>query len=621
MKSTTIAKHFSLLLFASFIYAAVAAQNFGNTRIDGTFHMTGNGVGNQNYDFRINDLTTDGGRFFVGANGNVGIGTNIPISRLTIASGNVFLQNGFVLASSNALLSSYAVSKLGTVSDVNGIYSGWVGTITPSSQFVIGAASLKTMYFTTEDKVGIGTSSPVHKLDVNGKGRYTVGTDASGNKINFDISKSTGDEAWVGTGSSHKLILGANNNGAMTIDVTGNIGMGITAPSAKLHVVGTSNFTGVVNIPKTGAYLQLGSDVPDREISAGQIAYQRHSDGLDILGAGTTGVNGTPRKITLIAEGGVQLWGSSFLQLGYNVGGREASAGKIAYNNTGLEIYGGGTTVANRKINFFAAGGSNFASADVNSTSMYFWIGNNTPNNGSWIGTTTNHSLTLGANNKDAMMISTDGEVGIGTGTSAPSAKLHVKGGNLIMEKSGMQLEMNSTMAGNGWFGTATNHALNIATNNKIRVTIKADGNIFMGFDDATLPIPTPSQTVLDNYDLFVHKGVLSEDFALAPVAEWADYVFEKNYKLKPLSDVERFINANQHLPGIPSAAEVKKDGYSVKDINIKFLEKIEELTLYTIEQEKKINGQEKKINELEKQVKQYEQLAAEVEKLKQAIK
>jgi hypothetical protein len=71
------------------------------------------------------------------------------------------------------------------------------------------------------------------------------------------------------------------------------------------------------------------------------------------------------------------------------------------------------------------------------------------------------------------------------------------------------------------------------------------------------------------------------------------DYVFHENYKLRSLIEVESFINSNNHLPDIPSAAEIVKNGIGAAELQIKLLEKIEELTLYLIEQNKKISALE----------------------------
>jgi len=70
----------------------------------------------------------------------------------------------------------------------------------------------------------------------------------------------------------------------------------------------------------------------------------------------------------------------------------------------------------------------------------------------------------------------------------------------------------------------------------------------------------------------------------------WADFVFKPDYQLSPLQELESYISANQHLPGIPSEAEVQKDGIDVGEMNKKLLQKVEELTLYIIRQQKEID-------------------------------
>lgn len=64
----------------------------------------------------------------------------------------------------------------------------------------------------------------------------------------------------------------------------------------------------------------------------------------------------------------------------------------------------------------------------------------------------------------------------------------------------------------------------------------------------------------------------------------WCDYVFEKNYKLRSINELEQYINTNKHLPGIAPASEVEKDGLKVAEMNKAMMEKIEELTLYVIQ-------------------------------------
>lgn len=76
----------------------------------------------------------------------------------------------------------------------------------------------------------------------------------------------------------------------------------------------------------------------------------------------------------------------------------------------------------------------------------------------------------------------------------------------------------------------------------------------------------------------------------------WPDYVFEKEYELPSLYQVEEFIKENGHLENIPSAAEVSENGISLGEMNAKLLEKIEELTLYVIQQQKQINKLESQV-------------------------
>ena len=96
------------------------------------------------------------------------------------------------------------------------------------------------------------------------------------------------------------------------------------------------------------------------------------------------------------------------------------------------------------------------------------------------------------------------------------------------------------------------------------------------------------------NYKLFVEGGIMTEKIkvALRSTNNWADYVFEKEYKLLPLSEVEKYVLENKHLPGIQSAKELLENGIDIAEMQSKQMEKIEELTLYIIEQNKKLQFQ-----------------------------
>lgn len=87
--------------------------------------------------------------------------------------------------------------------------------------------------------------------------------------------------------------------------------------------------------------------------------------------------------------------------------------------------------------------------------------------------------------------------------------------------------------------------------------------------------------------------------------APWPDYVFAPSYKLPALKATEQFIKEHKHLPEIPSAIEVKKDGVNLGEMNAKLLKKIEELTLHLIDQNKRLDEQDKKNAVQQKEIEQ----------------
>lgn len=106
-----------------------------------------------------------------------------------------------------------------------------------------------------------------------------------------------------------------------------------------------------------------------------------------------------------------------------------------------------------------------------------------------------------------------------------------------------------------------------------------------------------------DNYKLIVNGKTRIKDECLIIGTGWADYVFSPEYKLKPLSEVEKYIKENGHLPNVPSEKTIIKDGLPLAEITKIQQEKIEELTLYIIDLEKKMEIQNEKIETLLKAI------------------
>jgi len=119
---------------------------------------------------------------------------------------------------------------------------------------------------------------------------------------------------------------------------------------------------------------------------------------------------------------------------------------------------------------------------------------------------------------------------------------------------------------------------------------VNNDGNISIG----TSTVYINPLDANDKYKLSVNGKIACTE--LKVVTGWADFVFNNDYKLRSLSDVEKFIKTNKHLPEVPSAKEVETNGVSVGEMQAKMMQKIEELTLYIIEQQKQIEALNAKI-------------------------
>lgn len=92
------------------------------------------------------------------------------------------------------------------------------------------------------------------------------------------------------------------------------------------------------------------------------------------------------------------------------------------------------------------------------------------------------------------------------------------------------------------------------------------------------------------DYDLYVQNGILTSDVMIKHPSQWYDHVFYPGYNLISLDELKKFIEEYGHLPGIPSENEVMNEGISLSEMNGKLLKKIEELTLYVLEQEGEIS-------------------------------
>ncbi len=121
----------------------------------------------------------------------------------------------------------------------------------------------------------------------------------------------------------------------------------------------------------------------------------------------------------------------------------------------------------------------------------------------------------------------------------------------------------------------------------------------------------TPDAKLAVRGDIHAQEVRVDLNGAVAP-----DYVFKEDYDLRSLQEVQDYIKEHGHLPNIPSAQEMEANGIDLGQMNLKLLEKIEELTLYTLEQEGKILGQQRKLNNKDERIAQIEERLQKIEKL-----
>ena len=104
-------------------------------------------------------------------------------------------------------------------------------------------------------------------------------------------------------------------------------------------------------------------------------------------------------------------------------------------------------------------------------------------------------------------------------------------------------------------------------------------------------------------FQMSVAGSVICTELVVQEPGDWPDYVFAYDYELMPLDDLEANVREHRHLPGVPSAEEVREGGVSLGAMQARLLEKVEELTLYVLEQNRRLKAQETELAELREQL------------------
>jgi hypothetical protein len=209
------------------------------------------------------------------------------------------------------------------------------------------------------------------------------------------------------------------------------------------------------------------------------------------------------------------------------------------------------------------------------------------------------------------------GQGNVGIGTLNPQAKLDVKG-NIQISSAEIPLGLNTEVGGTV---PIFNMSVNFREANKNHAYVGAAFRI----DTRTSYMPlfqwlkrdagTELESVVMNLSsngnlglgvlnptekLSVNGNVRAKEIKIEST-NWPDFVFKEEYQLPSLMEVEKYIKANNHLPEIPSAAEIEKDGVQLGEMNRLLLKKIEELTLHVINLDKKMTALEEENKKLKK--------------------
>jgi hypothetical protein len=346
---------------------------------------------------------------------------------------------------------------------------------------------------------------------------------------------------------------------------TGNVGIGVLNPTAKLTIAGTDQ-NGTLAISGS-----LNTSHFNYPISGLENTYIRGgSNGSHVLlndsqGLGNVGI-GTANPFTKLDVAGEGRFLSAFPitynnQLDYYSGG-----GLSVFDNTNNGIlidsdkaqsvkpepgFGGGQTVNNFKINPFGGNvgiGTNFTPE----YKLHIW-------------------------NNDDQLIKIDGENSVvafhDNQTNAQYGFMRAWTENPFNPAALYGLEIGVPPI----VGVDPAKHLMFSTNYNLRMVIRDNGNIGIGINDPGI------------YKLAVNGSIRSKELVVEAI-NWPDYVFTKDYKLKSIGELEQFIAKNHHLPNIANAAEIEKSGLKVGENQKFMMEKIEELTLYIIQLKKEID-------------------------------
>ncbi len=511
-------------------------------------------------------------------------------------------------------LSIFSVDNNGNILSTEMIASGAVGTIriipsVPTKRFMVrfksdssnngsspGYGGFTLSYLTTNSSATVDSyvsgnayvsgSLQTTSLLVSGYSSFSGPSTYFNSNYNYfsGVNYINGDSylSKVGIGTS-SLLKQLNVGGDSYFD--GNVGIKTSDPKVTLDVNG-SVYLPSGNSYWLGSYSNSGNRL--RMHHNGTDAYIDYQPNLYLR-------SGTTTRMTLLSNGNVGI--------GINPTQKLEVAGTIKANAF-MGTAEGGALKIQTSHGFLEIGPRNTGWAHIQTDRSKFYF--NKPiylENGQLSSyNTANLSLQTNGTNR-ITVLNSNGNVGIGT--TDPQTTLEVNGDLLLGAKRGnydippgyaSKIEFNQENMDNIWISRYNKEY----DYSELRINIGDDGGIgdrfSVGFTHHTRGDWNEAFAVLAN------GTVLAKEVKIV-VDTGADFVFSPDYRLKSLPEVESFIRENNHLPEIPSEKAMQEDGLSINEFQIKLLQKIEELTLYVIEQNKAIENLQRKNEELEHKI------------------
>ncbi|MCQ9636996.1 hypothetical protein MP477_18790 [Chryseobacterium sp. WG23] len=261
--------------------------------------------------------------------------------------------------------------------------------------------------------------------------------------------------------------------------------------------------------------------------------------------------------------------------------------------------------------------------------------GNSATNPGTnFLGTSDNKDFIIKTNNTERVRINSDGKIAVG-GAVDPEINLKVHGRSQIVSNADSDVFFvgnDSDNVGNGndliflRYGkyqpnnpsVMTVSGLTEPSKYEVLFNIRANGNIGVGIHNPQYKLDVLGKSSFsDNMKV---GGKVEAKEVKVTATPTADFVFEEDYQLPKLEEIEKHIREKKHLPEVASAKEMENEGVNIGEFQIKLLQKIEELTLYSIEQNKQLKFQEEQLRHLQEENKTLKSQSEDIKELKKQV-